>query len=278
MHPVPFDYAAPTRLEEAVALLAGREGAMALAGGQNVMQSASLRELRPALLVDLGRLAELRGLGRAGDVLRIGAGEPMWDVEHHPLVARHAPLLARTLRTVGSVAIRSRATLGGSAAWADPTSQLPATLLALGAAFVVRGPEGERTLPAEGFWRPAGPQPAAGPSGAPLRAHTPLVPGDVIVAVELPLAAHPGGHGLRLVRRTSITWPVAGCAATRRDGEVRLGLFGAGPAPLLARSLAEVPDRLDPPSDARGTAAYRRAVLPVLARRALTDAESGGEG
>jgi carbon-monoxide dehydrogenase medium subunit len=259
MRAVAFDHVAPRTLSEACELLA-EDGAMALAGGQSLMQSAVLREVRPRLLVDLARLRELRGV-HADGALRIGAAEPMADLERDPLVARHAPGLVRTLATVGSVAIRSRATLGGSAAWADPTSQLPAALLALDATFVLRGPGGERRVPAEGF--------AVGAHRAVLG------PGELICAVELPLAAG-AGFGLRMVRRTSITWPVAGCAAVSRAGALRLALFGAAPVPRLARGLREVPALLDPPDDARASAAYRRAVAPVLARRAAADAEAAG--
>ena len=236
-----FAYAAPASLGEAVDLLGGRPGAMALAGGQSVMQAANLRELRPELLVDLGRLSELRGVSLGdGGRLVIGSGEPMADVERSALVADRAPLLARTLRTVGSVAIRNRATLGGSLAWADPSSQVPAALLALGATLRITGARGERVVDVADF--PVGP------------GRTALGSGELLTAVELPPAAPGQATGLRLVRRTAITWPVAGCAVVRRGGRTRLGLFGAGPRPMLVSSLEELDGAvLDPPDDARAS-------------------------
>jgi carbon-monoxide dehydrogenase medium subunit len=271
----PIDLERPERLDEAVGLLAERDDAVALAGGQSLIPALALRELRARVLVDLTRLRELRGV-EADGVLRVGAGEPMSDLEREPLVARDAPLLVHTLGTVGAVAIRSRATLGGSAAWADPTSQLPAAMIALDATFVTT----RRRLAADAFFH--GPR------------RTALERGEVIVAVELP-RAEGAGFGLRHVRRTSITWPVVGCAATLgvRDGvveRVRIALYGSGERPVHAARAAELlagaaptPEAFaeaarlaaaeaDPRSDERASGQYRRDVLPVLVRRALSDA------
>jgi aerobic carbon-monoxide dehydrogenase medium subunit len=260
MHPAPFDYVAPAGLDEAVTILAEDAGAKPLAGGQSLLQAAALREVRPTLLVDIGGLGELRGVEEAGGVLRIGAGEPMARVARDSLVQRGAPLLVETLATVGAAAIRNRATLGGSAAWADPTSQLPAALLALDATYVVHGPDGTRPVPAAEL--------ATG-------VHTTtLAPGELITGVELPLRRF-DGHALRLVRRTAITWPVAGCAATRDGKEVRLALFGAGPTVVLVGGVDEVAEAVAPLDDERGTSTYRRRVLPELAQRARNDLERG---
>lgn len=272
MEPVPFAYQAPQRLPDAVALLVDRDDAHALAGGQSLLAAANLREVRPGLLVDLRHLPELRGVtadgspadgGATTGSLRIGAGEPMTDVAAHPLIARHTPLLASVLATVGSVAIRNRATLGGSVAWADPTSQLPAALLALDAAVLVHGRDGPRRVAAADCFVD--------------RHRTVLRRGDIVTAIEVPVAA-PDGVGLRMVRRTAITWPVAGCVAVRRGGTLRLGLFGAAERPLMVDATDEaavadaVVGRIAPFDDARASAGYRRAVLPELARRAARDA------
>lgn len=260
MHAVDFGYRAARSLDEAIDLLLEQDGAMPLAGGQSLVQAANLREVRPALLVDLTGLDELRGIV-ADETLRIGAGEPMTDIGSHPLVHQHLPLLVETLNTVGSVAIRNRATLGGSAAWADPTSQVPAAMLALDAVFVIQRSGGQRRVPGTQLFTGSG--------------TTSLQRGEVIRHVEFPMA-QATGQGLCLVRRTAITWPVAGCAAVREASAVRLGLFGAGATPILARSIDEVEAVIDPPEDAGGSADYRRSVLPELARRALADAGGGG--
>lgn len=278
MKPVRFALERPGTVADAVALLGQHDGALALAGGQSLMPALNLRELRAPLLVDLTLLPELRGTAVNDRVLRIGAGIPMSELLRDPLVSRHAPLLECALGTVGAEAIRSRATLGGSAAWCDPTSQLPATLLALDATFVTT----TRRLTADELF--------AG------RRRTALHRDELIVTVELPIATRTG-YGLRHVRRSAITWPVAGCAATvALDGttirSARIALYGGAERPLLATeaigSLTGVePDaaalmqagRLaasaaDPPSDERASATYRRQVLPPLVRRALADALS----
>ena len=255
MKPAPFAYERPEDVGAAVALLAEREGAVALAGGQSLMPALNLRERRAGLLVDLGALLPLRTIEEAGGVLRIGAGARMWDVERDPLVAEHAPLLVETLRTVGAPSIRSRATLGGSLAWADPTSQVPATLLALRAVVVTD----RRRLPVEEL--------LTGPHA------TALERGELIVTVEL--RRGDGRGALRLLRRTGITWPVAGAAVVRGPGETRVALFGAGAVAVAGdgasadEACAAALAKAEPFTDARAGAGYRRAVLPVLAARAL---------
>lgn len=254
MKPAPFDYARPEDLAAAVGLLAGREDAVALAGGQSLMPALNLRERSAGLLVDLGAIAPLRAIDAADGVLRIGAGARMWDIERHPLVAEHAPLLLETLRTVGAPSIRSRATLGGSLAWADPTSQVPATLLALRAEVVTN----QRRMGVESLL-----------TGAHATA---LERGELIVALEL---RRGGGGALRQVRRTGITWPVAGAAVAVGPAGVRVALFGAGPVPVAGDgpsaddACAAALARAEPFTDARAGARYRQAVLPVLAARAL---------
>lgn len=259
-------------------MLGEQEGAIALAGGQSLMPALNLRELAAPTLVDITRLPELRGIRRTGESVLIGAGEPMWDVERSGLVAAAAPLLIRALGTVGAPAIRSRATLGGSAAWADSTSQLPATMLALEATFVTT----TRRLPARRFFE------------LHRRSASGLLRGELIVSIEVP-ACPQAAYGLQHVRRTHITWPVVGCAVALRlqagaVGRARIALYGAGERPLLAVGASDAltgaspgPDVLDavahtaaqaasPTSDERASAAYRRQVLPALIRRALAEA------
>lgn len=278
MKPAPFELERPANVADATVLLQDHLGSMPLAGGQSLIPALNLRELRVRMLVDLTPLDELRGIEASGR-LRIGAGEPMWDIEHEPLVAEHAPLLVHTLGTVGAPSIRVRATLGGSAAWSEPTSQVPAAMLALGATIVTT----RRRLAAESFFH--GPQ------------STELEPDELILALEMPSAAG-SGFGLRHVRRSAITWPVVGCAATiSLEGGVvssaRIALYGSAGRPLLATEAARAlvgarptgqtlehaarlaAERADPHDDERASADYRARVLPVLVRRALRDATAG---
>jgi carbon-monoxide dehydrogenase medium subunit len=273
--PPPFELERPTNVEEATSLLQ-RPGAVALAGGQSLIPALCLRERRAALLVDLTRLEALRGVSLAEGVLRIGAGVPMWELERERLIAEHAPLLARALSTVGAPAIRARATLGGAVAWSDPTSQLPAALLALQTTLITT----VRRIALQAFF-----------TGAQRNA---LARGELIVALELPSTAG-GGGGLRHLRRSAITWPVIGAAASVRCREgviadARIALYGAGERPLLAEAAAGslrgqpavgenlqaaaalARDAARPLDDERASARYRAAVLPALVHRALAEA------
>lgn len=140
MHAAPFDYVRPGALDEAVERLTSAPGGVVLAGGQSLIQSTNLRELRPTILIDVSALPELQGITAFEGGLRIGAATPMARILASADVNGAAPLLATVLRTVGAAAIRTRATLGGSLAWADPCSQVPATLLAMDATVAVTGP------------------------------------------------------------------------------------------------------------------------------------------
>jgi carbon-monoxide dehydrogenase medium subunit len=255
----PFAYVRPRSLGEASDFLQNEQGAVALAGGQSLMQSLALRERCADLLVDITQLAELRDIAMTDGMVRIGAGVPMWDIERDPLVAAHARLLVRALVTVGAPGIRSRATLGGSAAWGDPTSQLPATLLALGARFATT----ERELSATEFF-------ALEPGEA-------LRRGELIVSIAIP-SAPAAGVGLRHVRRSHITFPIAGAAVLHDASGTRVALYGAAMRPIVgaADTAPAAADAalalLDPFADERASAAYRARVVPVLVRRALADA------
>jgi carbon-monoxide dehydrogenase medium subunit len=211
---------------------------------------------RAEVLVDLTDLAELRGIAQRPDGdLDIGAGEPMWHLERAAVVKSHAPLLVRVLGSVGAVGVRSRATLGGSLGWADPTSQLPATLIALDA----RVETTSRTVAVEDLLV--------------ARHRTALERGELIVRVIVPATPDPGAF--QLVRRSHLTWPALGAVAARHGDATRLVVFGAAPTPIRLRAqdepgvIAELDQRVDPWRDERVSATYRRQVAPVVARRAL---------
>jgi len=146
--PAPFDYAAPRTVEEALELLAAPDSRV-LAGGQSLVPLLNFRLARPSRLVDVNGIAELAVLRRRDGVLRIGATVRQAALERSPLVARHWPLLAQAVRHVGHAATRSRGTVGGSVAHADPRAELPVALTALGARFHLRSLNGRRTLTAD---------------------------------------------------------------------------------------------------------------------------------
>src|SRR6201992_1413939 len=152
MIPAKFDYVRPGSVDEAIRALAeGGDDVKVIAGGQSLMPLLRLRLAYPELLVDVGGLDELRGVTDAGDALVIGARTTHYQLLHDPLIAEHCGLLAAATATVADPAVRHRGTLGGALAHADPAGDLPAVALALDAALVVRGPGGEREIPAADF-------------------------------------------------------------------------------------------------------------------------------
>jgi aerobic carbon-monoxide dehydrogenase medium subunit len=170
-----FAYARATSVVNALELLAEHgDKAKVLSGGQSLMPAMNLRLVSPELIVDIGEPTELRGIAVRGDVLTIGALTRHVDLQKSPEIATHAPLLADAIVHVAHPAIRNRGTIGGSLANADPASELPACMIALGATIIVRGPGGERRVAAQEFF-----------TGI---YETTLMPQELLVAVELPVA------------------------------------------------------------------------------------------
>lgn len=148
-----FEYARPGTLEEAIALLSDdNSDALPLAGGQSLMAMMNLRVAGPDRLVDLSDLTDLSGIEESGDIIRIGAMTRHVELEESSLVAKHLPLIATAIKEVAHVAIRNRGTIGGSLALADPAAELPACCVAYNATIVTQGEEGEKRVPADGFF------------------------------------------------------------------------------------------------------------------------------
>ena len=191
----PFDYVRVAALPEVFALLQQHgDQARVLAGGQTLLATLNMRLSEPALLIDIGGLAALRGIALAGGMLRIGALTTHAEIESSALVAVHAPLLAQAAPHIAHRAIRNRGTLGGSLAYADPAAEWPACALALDATLVLASAGGERRVAANDFF-----------TGL---FETALAPGELIAAVELPT-----------LKRTSTTCSTnsRGAAATTRS-------------------------------------------------------------
>lgn len=265
-----FDYIRADTVAEAVALL-GRHGdtAKLLAGGQSLLPALNLRLSAPALLIDIGRIAALRGIAVAGDVLRIGATVTHAELLASPEIARHAPLLARAVAHVAHPAIRSRGTMGGSLANADPAAELPACALALGARILVEGPSGPRALAAEDFF-----------TGL---FETAMTPDEVLTAIEIDLAPD-AAWGFEELSRRSGDYAIVGLAAHRTRGAPRLAYFAVGTRAVLAphaaealgrgedlaRAEAALADDLEPHDDPQASAAMRLHLARVLLRRVVT--------
>lgn len=280
MIPAAFDYARPQTVDEAVRALAdGGDEAKVLAGGQSLIPILRLRLAFPELLVDVGRIPELRGVrdDAAAGSLVIGAMTTHHDVIHDPLVRRHAGLLAAAAETVADPAVRHRGTLGGSLSHADPAGDLPAVLLALDGELVAAGPQGRRTIPAAEFFTDY--------------LQTALRPDELLVEVRVPKTENWGFHYEKF-NLSAQAWAVVGVAAlVRRDdghlAESRIGLTNMGTTPLrasateealagadadpaaVARAAEAAAEGTRPASDLSASREYREHLARVLTRRAV---------
>ena len=244
------------------------EDAKVLAGGQSLVPLLNLRLARPSALVDVGRVAALSGISANG-VLRLGAMTRQADALRSALVATRAPLLAQALRHVGHPATRSRGTVGGSIAHADPAAELPAVLLALDGEATVASGKAERSLQAAALF--------LGPFT------TALAEGELLT--ELRLGDPPAGarHGFAEIARRRGDFALAGAAVVVAPGHARVALFAVGPSAFRAaeaeRALAGgagaeeaaalAAAAAEPSDDAHATAAYRREAARVATLRAL---------
>ena len=276
-----FDYVRARSLAEALSLLGEHGGeAKIIAGGQSLVPALNLRLLAPALLVDIGGLAELRGISIENGSVRIGALTRYVDLERSPEVATHAPLLKKAVAHIGHPAVRNRGTIGGNLAQADPASELPACALALQARMIVAGLQGERSVPADEFFRGI--------------YETALSAQEILTAVEVPaIRAEERSAFLELARRSG-DYALVGLAAQAgvQDGVLRglrLAYFAVGIRPTLAitaagylvgepitdaalaRAEAALADDLEPHDDLHASAATRLHLARVLLRRTLPE-------
>src|ERR1700722_1923310 len=195
-----FSYARATSVVNAIELLAAHgDRAKVLSGGQSLMPAMNLRLISPELIVDIGDIAELRGIAVTGDTLRIGALTRHVDLLNSPEIAAHVPLLTEAIAHVAHPAIRNRGTIGGSLAHADPAAELPACMVALNATIIVSGPAGGRRGPPPGFF-----------SGI---YETVLSPQELLVAVELPVAQRNSAHFFCEFARRHGDYAIVGLAA-----------------------------------------------------------------
>src|SRR5512145_3308051 len=200
MKPPRFDYHAPTTVEEALGLLTRYQGdAKVLAGGQSLMPLLNFRLLRPAALVDLNRIAALSYINQVDGQVRLGAMTRQRAVEFSPVVRQRLPLLAEATRWVGHLPIRTRGTIGGSIAHADPSAEYPAVLTALEGEVVARGPKGERTLKATDLFR--------------TYLTTSLDADEILTEVRLPAMPAGAGHAFEEFARRHGDFAIVGIAA-----------------------------------------------------------------
>ncbi len=271
MKPPKFDYHAPRTVDEALALL-GRYGgdAKVLAGGQSLMPLLNFRLARPAALVDLNRIPSLAFIEESGGHVRLGAMTRQRTIEFSPVVAQRLPLLKEATRWVGHLPIRTRGTVGGSIAHADPSAEYPAVLTALEGEVVARGAKGERVIKAADLFQ--------------TYLTTNLTPDEILTEVRLPVMAAGTGFALEEFSRRHGDFAIIGIAAVivldgQRCKTARLATAGAGPVPVrrlgdaaIEAAARKATELVDPDADIHASADYRRHLTGVLTKRALVRA------
>jgi len=278
-----FEYLRPSRVEEAVALLA-RYGsdAKAIAGGQSLVPMMAFRLATPRYLVDIGRIEGLNRILVEREVVRLGALVRWRDIERSAELQRTHPLLVEAIRHVAHYQIRNRGTVGGSLAHADPAAEMPGVAVSCEAEILVAGPSGQRTIAAPDFFL------------GPLM--TALEPDELIVEVRLPAWRKGRRWAFQEFARRRGDFALAGVAlfydldASGRAANVHIGAIGVGDTPLrlreaeaqiegqvvseaVVRKVAQAASAsVTPAEDIHAPSEYRRALLGVLTERALAQA------
>ena len=279
MKPAKFDYYRPATIDEAVAILERYQGeARVLAGGQSLVPMMNFRLATPAAIVDLNRIPGLSDIEAADGFVRFGAMTRQRQLEFAPLVTDKLPLLREALRWVGHLPTRTRGTIGGSIANADPAAEIPMVFQALGGEVVVRGPRGERRVMAPDLFT------------GPLT--TSLASDEIITDVRFAAVPPGAAFAIEEFARRKGDFAIAAIAAVLvRDGErctvARLATAGIGPVPVrlreaeailqqrglgegaIAAAAEKAAELVEPMSDQNGSAEFRRHLTAVLTRRAV---------
>jgi carbon-monoxide dehydrogenase medium subunit len=275
-------YARPGTVDEAIALLAGNDGARALAGGQTLLNVMKQRAASPDVGVVLGRLDELRPISVSGASLEIGAMTTLTSLIRSSEVDVTRPILAEVAATVADVQVRNRGTLGGNICVNDPTNHFPPLLVALGASMTIRNAGGERTVPAEEFFLGV--------------FETAVGEGDLLTRISVPAAGKGTGDGISGVTLGVHGTYIANAAASVADGSWRIALGCVAAVPRRATAVEgklsgtdvdEASARaavvglgatLDPPSDVHASADYRRSLAETSIVRAVLQAAEKARG
>jgi carbon-monoxide dehydrogenase medium subunit len=287
MIPAAFEYHAPRTLADAVRLLGDLPDAKLLAGGHSLLPMMKLRLAQPAHLVDLGRIAELRGISQAGGDIVIGAMTTEHEILASPLLAEKLPLLVEGASLIADPQVRYKGTIGGDISHGDPGNDHPALMIALDATFTLRGPAGERSVKADDFFVGL--------------FETALQPGEILTGIRIPVPPAASGSAYRKLKRKTGDFATAATAVLLQMkgasvASARIALTNVAPTVLRARdaeaalvgkpideaSLAEAA-RLamaicEPATDQRGDADYKRAMCGEMTRRALQAAHERATG
>lgn len=271
MIPASFDYQRAGSADEAIALLTEHgDEAKLLAGGHSLLPLMKLRLASPSVLIDVGRLDDLRYIRDAGDHIAIGALTRHRELETSALLAEAAPLLSHAAGHVGDPQVRHRGTIGGSLAHADPASDLPAVVLAMGGTIVVQGPSGQREIAIADFF-----------TGF---LESALAPDELMTEIRIPKLDVEGWSFQKFNRRAQ-DWAIVGVAAVRANGSTGVALVNMGSTPLLASGVVDAvksgataaqaaeraTENTEAQSDINASVAYREHLARVLVRRALEE-------
>ncbi len=279
MIPRPFEYHAPTSIEAALSILAthGSEAKL-LAGGHSLLPMMKLRFAEPAHLIDLNRIANLKGIRLEGNTIHIGAMTCENDLIWSPVLAEHCPLLVETARLISDPQVRYRGTIGGDISHGDPGNDHPAVMLCLGASFALQGSRTERVVAADGYFLGM--------------YSTAIEPAEILTEIRIPVP--PKGSGscyAKLKRKTGDFATAAAAVLLELQGDtvvdVSIALTNVGPTPLKATDAESYLRRhpftdgaiteaarlameiCDPVEDLRGSVEYKRAMAGEMTRRAL---------
>jgi carbon-monoxide dehydrogenase medium subunit len=283
MIPAAFEYVRAASLDEAVSALSEHgDEAKVLAGGHSLLPLMKLRLAYPSVLVDVGKVSDLRGVREEGEQLVIGALTTHYDIVNDDLVRQHCGILSETAAQIGDPQVRHRGTIGGALAHGDAAGDLPAVALALDAQLVVQGPSGTRQIAAADFFVDY--------------LETALNPDELLTEIRVPKLDGSWGYAYEKFNRVAQAWAVVGAAALvrRSNGsiaEARVGLTNMGTVPYrasateqalsgadasaIADAAASAAEGTDPQGDLSAQPDYRRHLATVLTRRALQRAAGG---
>ncbi len=288
MYPPRFDYYRATSVQEALSLLRDHPEAKVLAGGHSLLPMMKLRLAAPPVLIDIGRIDELRGIQDQGNTVRIGALTTHWELEKSDLLARKCPLIPEAAAQIGDRQVRHRGTIGGNLVHADPGSDLPAVILALEGTLHIAGQNGSRQVAAKDFFLDL--------------MTTAIQPDEILTAVEVPVLGERTGTAYLKFEHPASGYAVCGAAAImtlNADGTVaraRLCFNGITATPFDAQAVADAlvgkqPDDAtidaavdgnltvnDPIGDIFASGAYRVELAKVFAKRALKRARDRAAG
>ncbi|MBT2605215.1 xanthine dehydrogenase family protein subunit M [Bacillus sp. ISL-53] len=283
MKPAKFEFLRPATIEDAVQYLADYgEDAKIISGGQSLIPVLNMRLSTPKYLIDVSRIKELNYIKKDSSVIKIGALTRHYEVEESELVRKYCPLLTEGMKNVGHPQIRSRGTIGGSIAHADPSAELPCILSALRGEIVIIGPDGERTVPTDEFFL--------------TYLLTSLEPTELVKEIRFPIINE--NHGTAFIEMTRrhgdfALVEVASVVGIDEQGNfssVQLAVGGAGPTPIvlediedfligkeptehvIEEAVSSIKDYLDPEGDLHSSAEYRIHLASVLTKRALQTA------